>query len=78
VQFVPAARSSGDWYERLEDVSDDAVIGYLDRAFSARSPAGFEGDLWNGEWIGPETTQADSGAGVRHDDDAESAAPWRG
>jgi putative phosphoribosyl transferase len=52
VQSVPGPLSIRDWYERIEDVSDDAVIAYLERALVARTPAGFEGDLWNGEWIG--------------------------
>lgn len=53
------------WYERLEDVSDDAVLRYLHRALVARTPAGLEGDLWNGEWLGPEGADLGSGADGR-------------
>ncbi|BDG02276.1 phosphoribosyltransferase family protein [Anaeromyxobacter oryzae] len=51
---VPGVPSIREWYERIEHVSDEDVVSYLDRALRARTPAGLEGELWNGEWIGPE------------------------
>jgi putative phosphoribosyl transferase len=36
----------GGWYRRFSQVSDDEVLGSLERARSAVS-----GDLWDGEWV---------------------------
>ncbi len=53
VDLPPDFFAVGFWYERFKQVSDAEVLDHLRRASDAR-PDGGSGELWNGEWIGPD------------------------
>lgn len=53
VDLPPDFVAVGFWYERFGQVSDEEVLDHLRRAREAR-PDGGSGELWNGEWIGPD------------------------
>jgi putative phosphoribosyl transferase len=55
VEVVSEFFTLGDWYEVFEQVSDEAVLRYLHRARLELPAPGEGGELWNGEWIGPNT-----------------------
>ena len=47
----------GLWYERFGQVSDEEVLACLARAPRARGGKAAPGELWNGEWVGPEPAE---------------------
>jgi len=50
----PRPCAMGDWYESCDPVSEEAVLAILQRA-RIELPANVEGgELWNGEWMGPD------------------------
>jgi len=50
----PRPYAVSEWYERSDPVSEEAVLAILHRA-RIELPANVEGgELWNGEWIGPD------------------------
>jgi putative phosphoribosyl transferase len=53
VDLPPDFVAVGFWYERFGQISDEEVLDHLRRAREAR-PDGGSGELWNGEWIGPD------------------------
>jgi predicted phosphoribosyltransferase len=51
LEQAPQSVVLSDWYEHIEEVTDDSALQYLHRA-RIELPANHEGgELWNGEWI---------------------------
>jgi putative phosphoribosyl transferase len=62
VELPPSFYAVGAWYERFDQVSDGEVLEVLARA----RPAGAaepSGELWNGEWMGPDPAAPPRGEG---------------
>ncbi len=53
VEFPEPFVAVGFWYDRFGEVSDAEVLGCLRR--SREGPKAANEELWNGEWIGPES-----------------------
>jgi len=61
VELPPSFYAVGAWYQHFDQVSDDEVLEVLRRARPAREEEA-SGEIWNGEWMGPDPASP-AGAG---------------